>query len=69
MFNNALDVESNLMASGNMKQRVEVNRRKNREESQTSTSVASSSSDANFEMIMKNMESVRLDTQMDLESK
>ena len=53
MFKYALEVEANLMASGKMKQRVEVDRRKTREENQPSTS---SSTDAKFDIMMKNME-------------
>ena len=53
MFNDALEVEANLMASGKMKHRVEVDRRKNKEENQPSTS---SSTDAKFDIMMKTME-------------
>ena len=53
MFKYALEVEANLFASGKMKQRVEVDKRKTREENQPSTS---SSSDAKFDIMMKTME-------------
>ena len=55
MFKYALEVESNSMESGKMKKRVEVDRRKMREENQPSTS-DSYSNDAKFEMMMKTME-------------
>ena len=38
MFKYALEIEANLMASGKMKQRVEVDRRKTTEENQATTS-------------------------------
>ena len=53
MFKDALEEEANLMASGKMKQRVEVDRRKTREENQPSTY---SSTYAKFDIMMKTME-------------
>ena len=69
MFKDALEVEVNLITSEKMKQRVEVDRRRTREEHQTSTSIAatsSSSNDAKFEMMMKTME--RLMDRFDLDN-
>ena len=69
MFKDALEVEANLMASGNMKQRIEVDRRITREEHQPSTSgvaANSSSNDAKFEMMKKTME--RLMDMLDLDN-
>ena len=54
MFQYAWEVESNMMASGKIKQRVETDKGKIRED-QPSTSVASSN-DLKFEMMMKTME-------------
>ena len=56
MFTNTLEVESNMMACGKIKQRVDVDRRKGREEIMPSTSSASSSNDIKFEMMLKTME-------------
>ena len=59
MFKDSLEVEANLMASGNMKQTVEVERRITIEEHHPSTSVATTASSSNyakFEMMMKSME-------------
>ena len=66
MLKYSLEVEANLMASGKMKQRMEVDRRKNIEENQSSTS-ASSSNDAKFEMVINTME--RLMGRLDLDNK
>ena len=55
MFTNALEVEANMMACGKIKLRVEVDRRKCREEIHP-TSSTSSSSDVKFEMMLKTME-------------
>ena len=46
MFTDALEVEANMMASGKIKQRVDVDRRKVREENMPSTS--SSANDIKF---------------------
>ena len=56
MFTDALEVESNMMACVKIKQRVDVDRRKGREETMPSTSSASSSNDIKFEMMLKTME-------------
>ena len=53
MFTDDLEVESNMMASGKMKQR-DFDRRKVREENMPSTSF--STNDIKFEMIFKTME-------------
>ena len=53
MFTDSLELEDNMMACGKIKQRVDVYRRKGREETLPSTSSASSSNDIKFEMIMK----------------
>ena len=53
MFKDYLEVEANLIASGKMKHRLEVDRRKNREENKPSTS---SSTDVKFDIMMKTME-------------
>ena len=53
MFKDALEVEANLMAPGKMKQRVEVDRIRVREENQPSNS---SCIDAKFYIMMKTME-------------
>ena len=53
MFTDALEVEANMMACGKIKPRVEVDRRKAREEIIPSTSSASSSNDIKFEMQLK----------------
>ena len=55
MFTDALEVEANMMACGNIKPRVEVDRRKGREEIHP-TSSTSSSSDVKIEMMLKTME-------------
>jgi hypothetical protein len=52
MMNDAIEVEVNLMAPGNIKHEIEL--RKVKEEPQVSTSL--STSDAKFDMIMKVME-------------
>ena len=54
MFINTLEVEANMMASGKIKPRAKIDRRKGRE-AHPSTS-ASSSSDTKFEMMLKTME-------------
>ena len=56
MFKDALEVESNMMACGKMKHKIETNKRKIREEIVPSTSATASSSDIKFEMILKEME-------------
>ena len=55
MFTDALEVEANMMACGKIKPRVEVDKRKGREEVHP-TSSTSASSDVNFEMMLKTME-------------
>ena len=55
MFTNALEVESNMMACGKIKQRADVDRRKGREEL-PSTSIVSSPSDVKIELMLKAME-------------
>ena len=55
MFTNALEVESNMMACGKIKQMADVDRRKGREEL-PSTSTVSSPSDVKFETMLKYME-------------
>ena len=54
MFTDALEVEANMMACGKIKQRVDVDRRKGREEIH-STSYVSSSNDIKFEMMLNTM--------------
>ena len=56
MFIDELEVEDNLMDYGKMKQRVEVDRRKVREENQPPTS---SSTDAKFDVTMRTMERIK----------
>ena len=56
MFKYALEVESNMMACGKMKHKLESDKGKIREEIVPSTYVVSSSSDIRFEMILKAME-------------
>ena len=56
MFTDALEVEANMMACGKIKQRVDVDRRKGREETIPSTSFDSLSNDIKFEMMLKTME-------------
>ena len=56
MFQDSLEVEANMMSSGKIKQKVEMDRRKVREENVPSTCTASSPNDAKFEMMMKTME-------------
>ena len=56
MFIDSLEVEDNMMACGKIKPRVDVDRRKGREEIMPSTSSASSSNDVKFEMMLKTME-------------
>ena len=56
MFIDSLEVESNMMACGKIKQRVDVDMRKGREEIMPSTSSASLSNDIKFEMMLKTME-------------
>ena len=46
------------MASGKIKQKVETNKRKAREENVPSASVVPSSNDVKFEMMMKTMENL-----------
>ena len=58
MFKDALEVESNMMACGKMKHKIETIKRKIREEIVASTSATSSSSDIKFEMILKEMEKI-----------
>ena len=53
MFKDDLEVEDKLMAYGKMKQRVEVDRRRTREDNQASTYT---SNDAKFDIRMKRME-------------
>ena len=55
MFIDSLEVEANMMACGKIKQRVDVDRRKGREDT-PSTSSVSSSIDIKFEMMLKTME-------------
>ena len=55
MFTDALEVESNMMACGKIKQREDVDKRKGREEF-PSTSIFSSFNDVKFEMMLKSME-------------
>ena len=55
MFQDVLEVEANMMASGKIKQKVET--RKAREENVPSASAAAASSnDVKFEMMLKTME-------------
>ena len=56
MIQDALEVEANMMASGKIKQKVETYKRKAREENVPSASVAASSNDLKFEMMLKTME-------------
>ena len=65
MFQDALEVEANMMVSGKIKQRVEI--RKIRAKHVPSTSIAASSSDIKFEMMMKTME--KLMDELTVESK
>ena len=55
MFTEALEVEANMIACGKIKPRVEVDRRKGREETHPAAST-SSSNDVKFEMMLKTME-------------
>ena len=55
MFTDTLEVEANMMTCGKIKPRVEVDRRKGREETHPTTST-SSFSDVKFEMMLKTME-------------
>ena len=55
MFTDALEVEANMMACGKIKLRVDIDRRKGREEVHPTNST-SSSSDIKFEMMLKTME-------------
>ena len=55
MFTDALEVEANMMACGKIKQRVDADKRKCREEI-PSTSSVSSSNDIKFEMMLKTIE-------------
>ena len=66
MFTDALEVEANMMACGKIKPRVDVDRRKGREEIMPSTSSTSSSNDIKFEMILKTMEKLMDKLTMDL---
>ena len=54
MFQYALEVEANMMASGKIKQKVET--RKAREENGPSDSATFSFNDVKFELMMKTME-------------
>ena len=54
MFQYALEVESNIMASGKIKQKVEI--RKDREENVPYASVTASSNDVKFEIMLKILE-------------
>ena len=56
MFKYALKVDSNMIASGNLKHIIENDKRRIKEELLPSTSDASSFSDIKFEMILKEME-------------
>ena len=58
MFQNALEVEANMMASGKIKQKVETDKRKSREENVPSASALVSSNDVKFEMILEMMENM-----------
>ena len=58
MFKYDLEVEANMMASGKIKHKLETIKRKSREENVPSTSIASSSNDAKFEMMMKKVETL-----------
>ena len=65
MFQDSLEVEANMISSGKMKQILEL--RKVREEHVPPTSIAASSSDMKFEMMINTME--RLMDRMDVESR
>ena len=66
MFTDSLEVKANMMACGMIKPRVDVDRRKGREEIHP-TSSTSSSSDIKFEMMLKTME--KLMDQLTVEAK
>lgn len=55
MMNDAIEVEVNLMASSKMKQKIDLERKKIKDEIQASSS---HSSDARFDSMMKNMEKI-----------
>ena len=56
MFQGALELEANLMASRKVKQKVETDKKKAREENVPSASVVASSNDVKFAMMLKTME-------------
>ena len=56
MFQDALELEANMMASGKIKQKVETYKRKARDENVPSASAVVSSNDVKFEMMLKTME-------------
>ena len=56
MFQDALEVQANMMESGKIKQKVETDKRKAREENVPSAFVVASSNDVKFEMTTKKME-------------
>ena len=56
VFKDALELEANMMASGNINQKVEIDKRKVREESVPSTSAASSPNDVKLKIMIKTME-------------
>ena len=56
MFQDALEVEENMMASGKIKQKVETDKRKAKEENVPSASAIVSSNDVKFEMMLKTMD-------------
>ena len=56
MFQEALKVEANMMASGKIKQKLETDKRKAREENVPSTYALVSCNDVKFEMMLKTME-------------
>ena len=56
MFQDSLEVEANMMASGKIKQKVETYKRKAREEIVPFASAGASSNDVKFEMMLKTME-------------
>ena len=56
MFQDSLEVEVNMMESGKIKQKVETNKRKAREENVPSAFVVASSNDVKSEMMLKTLE-------------
>ena len=64
MFKYAIEVEDNVMTSRKIRQKVEIDRRKVREENQASTSP---STDAKFDVMMRKME--RLMNILDLDNR